>query len=274
MSRPTGWRSYDAVAEDYDRLTPILFGRLAHDLVQLLAPDASALVLDAGAGTGTAAGEVARRLGADGAVVGLDPSPMMLRIARDRATSVVAGALPGLPFADGSFDVGIANLVLSHLPDVDEGTADLVRAIRPGGRLGVTAWPEDRDAPDSDAKDASGLVEEALREFGLPTKLPEGEKGAPSEEWLKDEGNLRAVLSDAGLEDVSFDVRTYRYKLTAADYVGWHAWAGRGRYLRSISDQATLGGFERRAVEALKQHFPDAIRMVSHARLAVGTKPG
>jgi ubiquinone/menaquinone biosynthesis C-methylase UbiE len=274
VSRPTGWKSYDAVAEDYDRLTPVLFGRLAHDLVEYLAPDPSALVFDAGTGTGTAAGEVARRLGPDGAVVGLDPSLAMLRIARGRATWVVTGTLPGLPFCDSSFDAAVANLVLSHLPDAEAGTTDLVRVLRPGGCLGVTAWPEDRDAPDSDAKDASGLVESVLRDVGLPTTLPEGEKGAPAEEWLKDERNLRVLLSNAGLEDLAFDVRIYRYKLTAADYVGWHGWAGRGRYLRAISDEATLGRFERQAVEALERRFPEAIRMVSHARLAVGTKSG
>jgi SAM-dependent methyltransferase len=270
---PTGWKSYDSVAEEYDRLTPPLFGRLAHDLVELLRPAPSARVLDAGTGTGTAATEVARRLGPDGAVVGVDPSLDMLGLARDRAMCVVAGALPGLPFREESFDATLANLVLSHLVEVKGGAADIVRVVRPGGRVGVTAWPEDRDVPDSDAKEASRLLESALEETGLPVKLPEGEKGAPAEEWLKGEGNLRAVLSGAGLEDVAFEVRTYRYRLTPADYVGWHAWAGRGRYLRSTTDDATWRGFERRALGALEDGFPDGIRMVSHARLAVGTKP-
>jgi ubiquinone/menaquinone biosynthesis C-methylase UbiE len=269
---PTGWKSYDSVVEEYDRRTPVLFGRLARDLVELLRPAPSARVVDAGTGTGTAANAVAR--GPDGAVVGVDPSLAMLGLARGRATWVVAGVLPGLPFPDASFDAALANLVLSHLVDVEAGAADLVRVLRPGGRLGATAWPEDRDAADSDAKEASRLVDSTLEEIGLPTKVPAREKGAPAEEWLKDEGNLRALLSGAGLEDLGFEVRTYRYRLTPADYVGWHAWAGRGRYLRSISDDATLRGFERRAVNALEQRFLDGIRMVSHARLAVGTKPG
>jgi SAM-dependent methyltransferase len=196
----------------------------------------------------------------------------MLRLARGRAASLVVGALPGLPFGDARFDSALANLVLSHLVELEQGVADLVRVIRPGGRLGVTAWPEDRDASDSDAKEAGSLVDDALREVGLPTRIPEAQKGAPAEEFLKEEGNLRAVLAGAGLEDLDFVVRTYRYKLTAADFVGWHAWAGRGRYLRSVSDDATLGPFERRARAALEARFPDAIRMVSHARVAVGTK--
>jgi ubiquinone/menaquinone biosynthesis C-methylase UbiE len=273
VSRPASWKAYDSVAEEYERLTPLVFGRLAHDLVELLSPGPAALVLDAGTGTGTAADAVAQRLGPDGAVVGVDPSVGMLRLARGRAAALVAGVLPGLPFGDTTFDVAIANLVLSHLVELEAGVADLVRALRPGGRLGVTAWPEDRDSPDSDTKEASALVESALEAAGLPTQVPANQKGAPAEEWLKEEGNLRGLLSGAGLVDLAFEVRTYRYKLTAADYVGWHAWAGRGRYLRSISDEATLGQFGRGAVAALEQQFPDAIRMVSRARLAVGTKP-
>ncbi|MBA2327098.1 MAG: methyltransferase domain-containing protein [Actinobacteria bacterium] len=273
MSRPTGWKSYDSVAEEYERLTPSVFGRLANDLVELLAPDPSALVLDAGTGTGTAADAVARRLAPDGAVVGLDPSPAMLSLARGRATGLVTGALPGLPFPHESFDAALANLVLSHLDDVEGAVADLVRVIRPEGRLGATAWPEDRDPPpDNDAPRARRLIESALDETGLPLELPE--QGAPAEEWLKDEGNLRSVLSGAGLEGLAFEVQTYRYKLTAADYLGWHAWAGRGRYLRSVSDQAAVGRFERHAVATLEQSFPDGIRMVSPARVVVGTKPG
>jgi SAM-dependent methyltransferase len=274
VSRPPRWKAYDSVAEEYERLTPSVFGRLAHDLVELLAPGPSALVLDAGTGTGTAADAVAQQLSPDGAVVGVDPSVGMLRLARRRATGLVAGALPGLPCRDGSFDAALANLVLSHLVDVEAGAADLVRSLRPGGRLGVTAWPEDRDSPESDAKAASALVESGLDEADLPTEVPPNEKGAPAEEWLKDEGNLRILLSGAGLDKLEFEVHTYRYKLTAADYVGWHAWAGRGRYLRSVSDEATLGRFERDAIAALERRFPDAIRMVSHARLGVGTKPG
>lgn len=272
MTRPTGWRSYDSVAAEYERLTPSVFGRLANDLVEMLDPDPSALVLDAGTGTGTAADAVARRLGRDGAVVGVDPSPAMLSLARGRATGLVAGALPGLPYPEETFDAALANLVLSHLGDVEEGAADLVRVVRPGGRVGVTAWPEDRDTSDTDAPKARRLIESALDETGLPLELPE--PGAPAEAWLKEEDNLRALLTGAGLVDLTFDVPTYRYKLTPADYLGWHAWAGRGRYLRSMSDQARVGRFERHAVEALERSFPDGIRMVSPARVAVGTKPG
>jgi SAM-dependent methyltransferase len=195
----------------------------------------------------------------------------MLDLARRRAPHLVAGVVPGLPFDDETFAVVVANLVLSHLPDTAEGAAELVRVLRPGGRLGVTAWPEDRDEPDSDGKEAGGIVEKALDDAGLAFDMPS--KAAVGEEWLKNQANLRAVLEEAGVQNVGFEERTYPQLLTPADYLGWRLWGGRGRYLRSITDESTWDGFKRAALAVLGRRFPDGIRSVSTARLAVATKP-
>jgi SAM-dependent methyltransferase len=41
----------------------------------------------------------------------------------------------GLPFADGSFDVVVANHMLYHAPDPEQAVRDLARVLRPDGRL-------------------------------------------------------------------------------------------------------------------------------------------
>src|SRR5262249_58546089 len=115
----------------------------------------------------------------------------MLHLARGRASLLVAGAAPGFPFPDETFDVVVANLVLSHFRDTAAGTVELVRVLRPGGRLGVTAWPENRDEPESDGKDARSIVESALDDAGLALEMPS--EAAPGEEWLEDSAHLRAL---------------------------------------------------------------------------------
>jgi SAM-dependent methyltransferase len=172
-ARPTGWKSYDSVADDYDRLTPPLFGAIARDLVELLAPRAGVTVLDAGTGTGVTAEAVAKVIGADGFVVGVDPSLAMLHLARRRTAPLVGGAAPGLPFPDETFDIVLANLVLSRFRD---------------SRLG-------------------------------------------------------------------------------------RLWGGRGRYLRSITDDETWDAFRSAALADLERRFPEGVRSAWRARLAVGTKP-
>jgi SAM-dependent methyltransferase len=271
--RPTGWRAYDWVVDDYERLTPPLFGALARDLVVLLEPQPRGVVLDAGTGTGVAAEAAAAAMGGSGAVVGVDPSLPMLEAARRRARWLVAGVAPGLPFPDATFDVVVANLVLSHFRDTAEGAHELVRVLRPGGRLGASAWPEDRDEPESDGKEAGALIESSLEEAGLAKEPPAAEKPARGEAWLKQEANVRAVLTEAGLDELVVEERRYPQRLSAADYYGWRVWGGRGRYLRWVSDEATWQRFERDALAALERRFPDGIRSVSTARLAVGTKP-
>jgi len=50
----------------------------------------------------------------------------------------VRGTAYGLPFADGTFDAIVAAEVLENLPDDRLAMAELVRVLKPGGRLAVT----------------------------------------------------------------------------------------------------------------------------------------
>lgn len=88
-------------------------------------------------------GDVAWSLASLGAVVtGADFSPSMLALARNRRaasggappTFVEADAL-ALPFADASFDVATISYGLRNLADLDRGLAEMVRVVRPGGRI-------------------------------------------------------------------------------------------------------------------------------------------
>ncbi|MDP9408079.1 MAG: methyltransferase domain-containing protein, partial [Actinomycetota bacterium] len=61
------------------------------------------------------------------------------------AGSAVRGDALRLPFPDATFDRVVAAEVLEHLPDDAGALTELVRVLRPGGRLAVTVprwWPE------------------------------------------------------------------------------------------------------------------------------------
>jgi ubiquinone/menaquinone biosynthesis C-methylase UbiE len=82
-------------------------------------------VLDVGSGDGEFAEWCARRLTAE--MVAVDQSAWL---ANPRASGIGA-----LPYEEGAFDVVAANEVLPGVGELDGVLADLVRLLRPGGRL-------------------------------------------------------------------------------------------------------------------------------------------
>ena len=100
-------------------------------------------VADLGCGPGPHALGLARR-GYD--VVGIDGSPRMIRVARERAardgvdaTFRVADLSKPLCFADASLGGILAILVVQHLPDPAGFVAEIRRCLRPDGHLLIRA---------------------------------------------------------------------------------------------------------------------------------------
>jgi len=96
----------------------------------------SGTALELGCGYGRLTPAI-RALGYD--TVALDPSMRLLRLARRHLpeAGLCAGALPDLPFADGSFDVVFLINVLRplHLMGMKEIVDGIPRVLAPGGRL-------------------------------------------------------------------------------------------------------------------------------------------
>lgn len=100
---------------------------------------ANARVLEVGCGTGA----IARLIAAvAGEVVGVDPSPALLR--RGRALSAALENVSfeeadgrALPHADASFDAVVLHRVLCHAPEPERVFAEAVRVLRPRGRIAV-----------------------------------------------------------------------------------------------------------------------------------------
>jgi SAM-dependent methyltransferase len=93
-------------------------------------------VLEVGCGRG----EFAERVTAAGfEIVATDQSPRMVELTAARGVRAKVADVEDLPFDADRFDVAIANFMLYHVPNLDQGIAELWRVIRPGGRLIATA---------------------------------------------------------------------------------------------------------------------------------------
>lgn len=99
-------------------------------------------VLDIGCGAGMDLLLAARRAGPSGRAIGVDMTQAM----RERALACAAAAglenvevhladATALPLPDASIDVVISNGVLNLVPEKDRAFREILRVLRPGGRL-------------------------------------------------------------------------------------------------------------------------------------------
>jgi ubiquinone/menaquinone biosynthesis C-methylase UbiE len=100
-------------------------------------------VLDVGCGMGADVFDLAARVGPNGHVTGVDLSESLIDEARRQAegrdlpVSFEVGNVEELRFDDGTFDAVRTERLLMHVPDADRGFAEMVRVLKPGGRLSV-----------------------------------------------------------------------------------------------------------------------------------------
>jgi demethylmenaquinone methyltransferase/2-methoxy-6-polyprenyl-1,4-benzoquinol methylase len=132
---------FDRIARRYDLLNTVLSvgtdggWRRKAARASGLAPGGSAL--DVACGSGKLTAELARIAGEGGRVVGLDFSPQMLEIAgRDHpAIEFIEGDALKLPFDDARFDASTNAFGLRNLADPVKGLREMVRVVKPGGRV-------------------------------------------------------------------------------------------------------------------------------------------
>lgn len=90
--------------------------------------------LDAACGTGRHAERLVS-LGHE--VIGVDLTPEMLDVAKAKAPSArfEMGDLNSLPLPDGSVDLAVCTLALTHFKQLEQPLAEIARVVRPGGRV-------------------------------------------------------------------------------------------------------------------------------------------
>lgn len=101
-------------------------------------------VLDVACGTGVVAVTAAR---AGAKVRGLDLSPVLVEEAKKNASIVgtaiefVEGDAEALPYKDGEFDVVVSQFGHMFAPRHDVVIREMLRVLKPGGRLAFSTWP-------------------------------------------------------------------------------------------------------------------------------------
>ena len=141
---------FDDVAERYDITNDVLAlgqtRRWRSAVVDAVAPRPGERILDLAAGTGTSSVPFSA---AGALVVPTDFSLGMLRVGKRRQPFLpfVAGDGMRLPFRDEAFDAATISFGLRNIHDRMAGLRELLRVVRPGGRLVVCEFSHPTWAP-------------------------------------------------------------------------------------------------------------------------------
>jgi SAM-dependent methyltransferase len=131
---------------DYPSVASKTLWEVGERLVRHVGVGTSEDVLDVACGSGNAA---IRAAGAGGRVTGVDLTPELFdagrRLAAEAGVSVDwrEGDAEALPFADASFDVVLSVFGCIFAPRHQVAASEMLRVLRPGGRLAFTAWTPD-----------------------------------------------------------------------------------------------------------------------------------
>ena len=140
---------FSSIAPRYDFLNRLLSlgtdRRWRREAVGCIEPERGGVHLDVATGTADVALEIFRQKGTGAFVAGVDISPGMMRIGREKgARAGLAGRLafvqaPGeaLPFRDDAFDSASIAFGIRNVVDREQGLREMCRVVKPGGRVVV-----------------------------------------------------------------------------------------------------------------------------------------
>jgi ubiquinone/menaquinone biosynthesis C-methylase UbiE len=218
--------TWNQSAESYLKALRV-FQPYTFDLLARVDPKIREKALDIATGPGEPAMSIARMVGPDGQVVGIDLSEKMVEVATRLATE---RRIPGitfrvmdaqkLDFADESFDLVTSRFGFQIFTDPVSVARESYRVLRPRGRIGVTIW--------STAEKATAIqaVVGPMLEFAEPDET--GYLPSPFE--LSGPGELAKLLANAGFETPTEDRRTHTL-----------AFADEDEYLATLVEGTPLG---------------------------------
>jgi SAM-dependent methyltransferase len=166
-------------------------------LLARAAPAAGESALDIGCGAGVTALAVAERVGAEGRVVAVDISPLMLARAAERTPPSLASRVEFIeadaqvhPFPPGHFDLLVSHFGTMFFADPVAAFGNLRRALKSGARLHLAAWgPLDGNPWFTIPRDA------AIARLGAPPPVP---PTAPGPLAFSDVGYVLDILRKSG----------------------------------------------------------------------------
>ena len=234
-------------------------------------------VLDLATGTGEPALTIARIVGPKGKVVGVDLSPGMLSVAKERAAAQSVrnvtfqlndkDELPAL--YDNSFDAAVCRFGLMFMPDPARILASIRRVLKPRGKVSVATWSPPDKVPFFSI--VSKIVTSHFPDIKpMPPGVPGGVFGIPSQEMLG------GIFEKAGLKGFNSQLIQLTFFQDSSPEEYWEAISEMGgpivALLAKMSPEKKKVMVED-VIRKLRDMFPTGVvKLGGEAILGVGSK--
>lgn len=244
---------FERSSDEHVRLTrqAALFEPMTERLFRDAGVTSGMRVLDVGSGVGDIAILVARLVGPDGSVVGVDVDGSALQTARDRAGLL---GLQNVTFIQGDvrsaetgadFDAAVGRLVLLYLADPAEALHAIKEHVRPGGVLAFQELDLDpvpsRSFPEGTFWDQTGrLVIETFAGAGTHVRMGRQLFGSFVEAGLPAPAMREEAIVGGG-----------------PDFAGYAWLAGVARGLAPLMDKLKIAGSQQLDLDTLAERIRD-----------------
>jgi ubiquinone/menaquinone biosynthesis C-methylase UbiE len=198
--------AFNLIAGNYDRYGEKAFTAYAKPLINGANLKPAQNVLDVACGTGIPSLEIARSFVPSGLVTGIDLSPRLIEIAKEKAKRM---AIPNISyyemdaenmsFSSESFDAVICSHGLVYTTNREKALREMFRVLAKDGRIAISAW----STPDRSI--ALGILQGAILTLWPDDIIP----GQPLPLDFGQDGVLERALADAGFKDI----KTKRFTL-------------------------------------------------------------
>ncbi|HEY4112055.1 class I SAM-dependent methyltransferase [Puia sp.] len=259
-----GWRKWNAFTMDFLQPT-------GDEIIRCLAPKAGDQVLDIASGTGEPGLTIAA-LVKQGKVTLTDLSEDMLAVARDQAASkgirnidTIVCDVCELPFEDASFDAVSCRFGFMFFPDMALAAREMVRVLKPGGRLATAVWGSPEKNP---------WVTIIMGVINRTMQLPPPPPGAPGMFRCAAPGLLAGLFEQAGLKNTTEKEITGKLECGSPEtYWDLHTEVGAPIVAAmSKADEKTREIIKKETFTLLQQKFPGNTAIDYAATVICGQK--
>jgi len=251
-----------------------MFRPLTRALIERAGISKGQTVLDVAGGAGEPSLTIAQEVGPEGSVTCTDGVAEMVDAARAEAQrrgltnmKFRQCAADSLPFPDNSFDVVVSRLGVMFFPDPVAAMREMLRVLRPNGRLAFAVWGK------SDLNPFCYLVTRVMDQH---LKSPVADPDAPNAFRFAEPGKLAEVMAQAGAIDVEEGVVRFDIEAPLSPVQFWDMRSQTSDTLRqklfklSAEEQGQIAS---EVEQAVKEFFPsNQMRFPAQLIIATGTK--